>query len=407
MTDKIPHSEEAEQSVLGSIISDTWALKQTLPLLAPEDFYTPRHEVIYRAIGDMYRAARPIDPITINDWLASEGLIERVGGDLSYTHTLAHSVPSASNVAFYADIVKRTSINRMIIDTGIRITQLGYQHDGTGGASLAEAEKLVREVTASATAGGYDMKSLDEIMSTRVERKWLIPNVLAKKDRFFLTGPEGFGKTMLLRQMAIAAAAGIHPFTQQKIDPVKVLIFDAENSEEQWSEEAQHLVRSVKKLGQTDPGQLIQMRVGKRMDITKGQDLGRIHAELDKYNPDMIVIGPLYKLTNKAVNDDDTAAQLFVALDSIRERGIAMLVELHAGHAQSAAGDRNFRPRGSSALLGYPEVGISFSHTDYPDTTRGQIMRWRGDRGKRIIPSHFRWGDRLPWEEEVNAPSAY
>jgi replicative DNA helicase len=123
------------------------------------------------------------------------------------------------------------------------------------------------------------------------------------------------------------------------------------------------------------------------MDITADRDLARIHHILDAIEPDMLVIGPLYRLVPRALQTDDEAAPVLTALDTIRARGVALLIEAHAGHGIGRHGVRDLRPRGSSALLGWPEFGFGMRGRD--DGTC-DLVPWRGERDEREWPRHLR-----------------
>ena len=71
-----------------------------------------------------------------------------------------------------------------------------------------------------------------------------------------------------------------------------------------------------------------------------------------------MVIGPLYRLIPRAIMSDDDASPLLANLDTICDRGIALIIEAHAGHVTNRDGERDLRPRGSSALMGWPEFGL-------------------------------------------------
>ena len=72
----------------------------------------------------------------------------------------------------------------------------------------------------------------------------------------------------------------------------------------------------------------------------------------------ILAIGPLSRLVPRALQTDDEAAPVLAALDTIRDRDIALLIEAHAGHTVGKGGQRDLRPRGSSALLGWPGLGV-------------------------------------------------
>jgi hypothetical protein len=128
-----------------------------------------------------------------------------------------------------------------------------------------------------------------------------------------------------------------------------------------------------------------------RMDVTRDRDLAALHREVDAWQPDMLVIGPLYRLVPRAVQTDDEAAPLLAALDTLRDRGAALLLEAHSGHTVGRGGSRDMRPRGSSAFLGWPEFGYGLRRL--PSDDGGQycaFQAWRGDRTEREWPRALR-----------------
>src|SRR5690606_8696766 len=163
---------------------------------------------------------------------------------------------------------------------------------------------------------------------------WIVHGLLERQDRLVITGGEGAGKSYLTQQLAILSASGIHPSTFEQIDPVKVLFVDAENSEKQWRRRVRPLVRKAAQHGSVDPRFAMHVRTVPRLDITNEKDLGWVHRLIDEYAPDMLVIGPLYKLSPKAIQTDDDAAPLIAALDGLRARGCALVMEAHAGHGK-------------------------------------------------------------------------
>lgn len=231
-------------------------------------------------------------------------------------------------------------------------------------------------------------------------------------DRLYLAGRQMVPthNTTLVRQMAILAAAGINPLTFDTITPVRVLIVDAENTEKQWRRATRDIVGKASEALGAPVGELIPLACVPRMDITRERDLSAIHDLIDRHDPQILFIGPLYKLVPRAIQSDDDAAPLITALDSLRARGVALVMEAHAGHAQSAAGQRDLRPRGSSALLGWPEFGIGLRlDTDYapfrvdPTNFRNRkidLTRWRGDRDERNWPASLYAGNHWRWTPE-------
>ncbi|RFA15848.1 hypothetical protein B7R22_05425 [Subtercola boreus] len=241
-------------------------------------------------------------------------------------------------------------------------------------------------------------KLLGEILDVTVTYDWLIEGLLERHDRLILTGGEGAGKSYLARQLAITAAAGIHPFRNEQIEPRRVLVIDAENSEQQWARNARYVTNFAAQYGSGDPRQNVLVSAGVRLDFTRQADIDTVHRLIDAHRPDLVYIGPLYKLVPKEISRDDDAAPLIIALDEIRDRGVALLMEAHAGHSKGMGGDRDLRPRGSSALMGWPEFGFGLRPIE-DDDNMVALIRWRGDRDKRDWPKHLRRGaeGEMPW----------
>src|SRR5438132_11941606 len=87
------------------------------------------------------------------------------------------------------------------------------------------------EVAAQPELGQPHDLDVDEFLNEdEPEYDWVIPEVVERGDRVVLTGGEGMGKSTLLRQIAIQAAAGVHPFTLEAMTPVRVMLLDLENS---------------------------------------------------------------------------------------------------------------------------------------------------------------------------------
>ena len=195
----------------------------------------------------------------------------------------------------------------------------------------------------------------------------------------------------------MCAAAGLHPFDdidRPTYEPIKVAIFDCENSVNQVRRAARPLAWFVNRWGRNNATDRVFVRCTSRLDLTRDKDLASIHHELDAIWPDLVVIGPLYRLVPRALQNDDDAAPVLAALDSIRDRGSAILIEAHSGHLMSR-GERDLRPRGSSALLGWPEFGYGMRRSD----TKGYcgFEPWRGDRSERHWPERLRRTDDSRW----------
>lgn len=120
-----PHSLEAEQSVIGSMIMDREAISVAMEQVDAGDFYQPDLKVIYECIVDIYNGNKPVDLVTLQTKLQDLGVLEQVGG-LEYLTKLAMSVPTSAHIKNYASIVKEKSVIRRLIKTGQDIVAEGY-----------------------------------------------------------------------------------------------------------------------------------------------------------------------------------------------------------------------------------------------------------------------------------------
>ena len=126
MAERIPPQNlEAEQSLLGSLLLDKDAMIKIADLVSPDDFYKDSHRFIFEAMMDLYRKHDPIDILSLSSHLTDRSQLDTVGGR-SYLISLSNVVPTASNVAHYADIVQKKATLRRLIEAAGHITNYGY-----------------------------------------------------------------------------------------------------------------------------------------------------------------------------------------------------------------------------------------------------------------------------------------
>ncbi len=113
----LPQNLEAEQAVLGALIIEGSLISQVLEILIEEDFYKDSHKKIISAMIDLDRESKPIDLLTVFEFLKAKGqMLEDVGGS-NYLTYLTEIVPTTANISYYAQIVKEKSILRNLVVT--------------------------------------------------------------------------------------------------------------------------------------------------------------------------------------------------------------------------------------------------------------------------------------------------
>lgn len=141
-----PHNIEAEQATLGSLLINKDALIKIADVVKADDFYVNKNQLIFEAMLDLYAKHEPIDILSLANRLIEKGQLDQIGGR-SYLVSLANTVPTASNVTSYAEIVKKKSTLRRLIVAGQDIVREGYNEDEDLTTSLDRAEKALYSVS--------------------------------------------------------------------------------------------------------------------------------------------------------------------------------------------------------------------------------------------------------------------
>lgn len=149
-----PHDIEAEQAVIGSMLTDKDAVISAIEVLKEEDFYREDNKAIYEAILNLYNRSEPIDIITVKSELESMGKFEQVGG-LEYLAELPEKVPTTANSMKYIKIVEEKSTLRKLIKTANEIIELGYDPTEDVDDIMEGAEKKIFNVMQNKNQKGY------------------------------------------------------------------------------------------------------------------------------------------------------------------------------------------------------------------------------------------------------------
>lgn len=147
LIDKIPPQNlDAEQALLGALLIDKDAIIKVADLIQTADFYRDIHGKIYQAMQELYEKHEPIDVVGLSNRLEEKKQLEMVGGVSALT-ALANTVPTASNVVSYANIVQRKATLRRLLQAAGDITSIGYQESEDVEKLLDEAEQSIFSVS--------------------------------------------------------------------------------------------------------------------------------------------------------------------------------------------------------------------------------------------------------------------
>ncbi len=236
-----PHNNEAEQSVLGSILLKEKAFTSVLDILSPSDFYRKAHQIIFEAMIDLFQKSEPQDLVTLTNLLNDKNNLENVGGP-TYLASLTSIVPVTSNIIAYARIIRQKSILRNLIRVNSDIANRCFEDQGDIDQLVDDAEQAIFDIAGKKS--GTNFTSLKQIIPGCFEtveqlykRKELITGVptgyanidkmtagLQPSDLVILAGRPSMGKTAFAMNIAQHAAL---------MEKTGVAIFSLEMSKEQ------------------------------------------------------------------------------------------------------------------------------------------------------------------------------
>src|SRR6267142_999691 len=160
-----PHSVEAEQGVLGSmLISPREAIAEVVEKINEEYFYVPAHQTIYTVLVDLWNAGQAIDLITFTQVLRDRNLLESVGG-AAFVTSLFTFVPTAANLEYYLEIVRDKYILREIISAATESVRRAYEEQDEVNNLLDEVEQRIFAVGEDRFKGQL-LSMKEQVMST-------------------------------------------------------------------------------------------------------------------------------------------------------------------------------------------------------------------------------------------------
>lgn len=383
---------DLEVALLCSCLLSERALEDASRIVSHIDFVArPSHSDLFRAMVECAQVGER-DPLDIvkraNSQMVTVELIQEI---------MLSPTPSTSMASRYAtqlaSVAARYRMAMLLGDCHKILDEVEEPE-----AARDQIIETLRDVRLPATEREPALSAFD-LIQMPIDYDWLIPGWLERRDRILLTGGEGAGKSFLALQLAVQMAAGIHPWTYEDVPPIKVLVVDLENQERQISRRLRQLYAPVRTVLQ-DHHLNFRFRTD-GIDITHASDQRWLIDELDAARPDLLVIGPLYKMTAGVqskgdVGGEDYTRQIIRFLDRIRERNdLALLIETHTPHGDSY--QRSLRPFGSSVWMRWPEFGVGIRLSDDAPNVY-DFVHWRPGRDQRLWPDKLqRSTGSWPW----------
>jgi hypothetical protein len=391
----VPRDAWTERTVVGGLLA-----AETVPAevsLSRELFFDPHLREVAAACMALSTSGKPCDPVAVRTELLRCGLRGQVI-DGAWLVELMQAGCLLSQVGFYVRTLRELAVRRDLIVAATRALQAAA-NPGSDPFDVAALLQIDASVIAEAGDPTPPPATVDgaDFVDGDLSFDWLMPGLLERGDRFLITGGEGSGKSVLSRQIAVTAAAGVHPFTGDRIEPVKVLLVDLENG-------TRHLRRALRALWDHAaaigrPVQRGMLTVESRpsgIDLTGMEDRLWLRRLCEHARPGLLVIGPLYRMHATDMNAEEPARLLTRTIDEIRASvGCAVVLETHAPHGVSGQ-VRNLRPVGSSLFRRWPEFGYGLRQQD-EDGTVMSLVAWRGARDERDFPTELARGGPQEW----------
>lgn len=235
----MPHSPEAEQAVLGSMLIDADCIKDVMDKLQPQDFYLQQNREIFETIYSMFIYSRPIDGVTVAREMEKNGVYR--DDTRAYLLQLMEVTPTSANVMEYAGIIRDKALLRSMAKAAGDISAMVQEGVGTAGDLLSAAEQKIYAIRQG--RGSQEMATVGAVLNDVMEQLAKLTagseppglstglsavdrkiNGLNKSDLLLLAARPGMGKTSMALNVALSAA---------KASGKTVAIFSLEMSKEQ------------------------------------------------------------------------------------------------------------------------------------------------------------------------------
>lgn len=404
----------AESTVMAAVLSQP-SLVESVLTLGADAFTNSTMRLIFDAVAAVARSGEPLEHATIARRAAAQS--ESRGQSTLVMKAVMDMAGRGGDyaVGYYIDRLVYLRSARDAQSVSLRLQQRVDEAVRLEDPTLLEsAAKIAREeldgMSGSNTASDDDLPmSLAQLLDRKYSHNWLIPELLEATDRLVLTGYEGTGKSILVAQMVMSIAAGIHPFLGVQVaDPVQTLVIDAENSERQTARRYRGIQQQITKLcgdlGIATPDWGRQVRFVIRpegIELNDPRTIRSIEKAIAATKPRFVAMGPLYRLHKLDTRDEQAAKELTDVIDRLRVKyQFALVAEAHVAHGAPGS-QRLLRPTGSSLFLRWPEFGLGLRPAE---GTEGQehpnlvdVVSWRGGREERMWPRQLQHSHKLPW----------
>ncbi len=336
-----PHSIEAEQALLGSLMLDNDSWCRITAHIKDSDFYNDSHQIIFQAISELSQKNEPFDAVTLSEHLQRQGKLEDAGG-MAYLAEMTRDTPTAENICAYAGIVSERSLRRQLITAGEELAREAFNPGSkTAMQIVAGFQKQFAKDNKRFSSGGLVAVDACELVGMQLPaREPLLGQWLTLQGLVMVHAWRGIGKTHFSLGTAYAVASGSSFLGWEAKTPHRVLYLDGEMPGAALQERvSRHVISDPK---EPAPGFLRfatpDLQHGAMPDLATQDGQQQIEPLLD--GVDLIVVDNLSCLARRGGKENEGESWLPVAdwALSQRSQGRAVLFVHHSGKGGAQRG---------------------------------------------------------------------
>ena len=404
-TRTLPRSEEAEKSVLGGILIENSMYEVAAGIIQPSDFYYPHLRVVYECIGGLLSRSTVADLVTVVESLTRNGKIGDANGPAAVA-SLTDGVPRSTNVASYADIVKKKALTRRLIFDAGDLLSRAYAEE----LPASELAHTAIKTFTAIEAGGVPAEVSPVIVTLGNVRpeaiRWLWPGRIAIGKLTMLSGDPGLGKSFITMDLAARASTGRQwPDGSSSIGAIDVLVLAAEDGL------ADTVRPRLDALG-ADVSKIHVMTGTKERGAERGPqlaDVEAIEAAIIATGARLLVIDPVssYLGVTDSHRDSEVRGLLTPLLTMAERNGCAVLGVMHL--TKDGGKSALYRTSGSVAFVAQARVALMVtSDSENPErrvlaASKCNVAKTPEALGYSMHEGVLRWEDAPLADFDLNA----
>jgi hypothetical protein len=422
-----PHSVEAEQGVLGSMIDvhdGAKAMAEARDKITSEYFYVPRHRTIFNALCAMRDERSAIDLVTVTNWLRDAGLLDAVGG-AAYVSELFRFVPCAANIEYYLEIISEKYQRRELIAACTETVRRAYApktESDQDKTLVDEHDERLAAIRALHSRNGAHGESFVRLVARNPEefkRQTLLGGnrYLCRHGAMLVAAESGVGKSSLAVQWAIEWGLGLPSLGIKPARPLKILYVQAENDPGDLYEMARGVIDKLK-LSDEQRKQIDANVVYVSERAASGAEfLTLLRKLLRKHKADLVFIDVLHAYAGGDVKDSEIMrAFLRNGLNPMLEQFDCAAVIFHHVPKPTNRDTKDWTANtwayslfGSSEITNWPRAILAIDSTKlhglyrFIAAKRGSRIGWADAEGNPVIERYFKHHDKaIYWKDATD-----